>query len=524
MANPNTPVKYKNIPALSRAIYNYIEGAEAFERVDGAYSNIGDYFKAHRDGRIFTVKVPLYEYTSGIDCIKDDANSSLVCEPSTNSYAGRDDYRTLIAFFSKDCNFTVNADGVITVTAIEGDAYFKRDGSNGDVGVLTPTLYWRITTTASHQIISISDVKHDGFLVQPGGKYTDGTTRPFIVYAKYAGVKYNDLYSSVSGLPLWNRNISQNTLIDRCAAKGAGYAGKTVADDWYVKVMFLMKYAKKSSQAVFVGCTSYDYQYNPAIAESGVKRVILTNSQANNLVVGSWMMLGTHTDTSKDRNMSYNYDVFDATKITRIDQYDTNNKAVYFDTSATFDTATTYLLSTTPWGSGGCNNVQGRDGSPTSCTSGKEPFIIQGIECSIGAYEILADVIMNARADDTGNLFEDIYICYDSANYSKSSYANYVNTGISLPTKEAAGWSYAKDFVNAGGLLVPQGTNATSTTGIGDGVYQNVSTSKGLREYLSVGYLYDGSYAGLWLVDGYSGLSDTYWLIASRLSALGRQG
>ena len=50
----------------------------------------------------------------------------------------------------------------------------------------------------------------------------------------------------------------------------------------------------------------------------------------------------------------------------------------------------------TPWRTGGCDAVVG-DGSPTSRTSGREPYTVQGIELGLGMYEILGDVILKSE-------------------------------------------------------------------------------------------------------------------------------
>lgn len=57
-------------------------------------------------------------------------------------------------------------------------------------------------------------------------------------------------------------------------------------------------------------------------------------------------------------------------------------KAVNLDTDTPFDTTTDTYISTMPWWSGSCDDVQGVDGSPTSCTNGKEPVHHSGLGVS----------------------------------------------------------------------------------------------------------------------------------------------
>lgn len=491
----------------------------ALRRVDGVYTNIKEHLGSRKDGKIYSVKIPNYSSTTSTACTKLDANANLTCYPSTTTSSGRDDYQSILAFYNKDCNFYVNDNGEIFVTAIEGDEWFARDGSNGDVGVLTPTLYWRVIRTTDASTISISDTMHENFDIQPGGKLVDGTVRPFIVYAKYPGVKYNNKYSSVSGLPIWTRDISQNSLIDLCAEKGAGYSGKTGADDWYISTMFYLIFANKSSQEYLKGCCSYDYQYSPAIAETGVRRVVITNDDAKNLVVGSCMMFGTHTGTNVGRKESYNYDIFDGRKISAIETYDSTHKSVYFEGDQTFDTQTTYLLQTAPWYSGACDSVNGRNGYVRNDQKG--PFLIQGIECMHGVYEIIANVIANIQKDLEGNNAVRVYICDDCANYQKNSITGY-EFNLNIPLSSSGGWSYTQDVKYIHNLYMPYGYDASSTTGNGDAIYHYPTGGLGFRQWATFGSLDYVTFGGLRCVNVGDGLSNTFWNIGSRLSALGR--
>lgn len=488
----------------------------------GEYDNIESVFALHRDGKVYSVKVPLSSYTTVIDCVKDDAMTALVCEPSTNAYAGRDDTRGINLFECRLCNFTTDADGVNHITAIQGeDTRFALDGSNGDVGVLRPVHYRRIAVGATHTKISRTDTPRDGFVPEPGAKMPDGSIRPYMVHAAYGGSNYEGRLASVSGQPLWTHNMSHNTLVNMKESLG-GASGKTHADDTYMKEMFLLKYAKKGNEGVMRGCVGYDVHCNPAVSEEGVKRVIVPNATAANLLVGSAVQIGTNPTASGDRNRADCYDVADKVKILSIEPYDANNKAVNLELDSPIDVYTTYTMFTAPWRTGACDNVQGVDGSPTNNTSGKEPFKIQNIETMYGAYEILGNVIIDAKALADESCVDEVHICYDTANVATSITDAYVDTGVSLPVVEAAGWQYATDFVDAGGLLVPQGTGGTSTTGLMDAVYQNAYTSKGTREWLGLGSLNHGGGAGLWCVYANNWLGVGYWSFASRRSALGR--
>lgn len=490
---------------------------------NGYYSNqsIKEMLDSYCTGLAFGVSIPKGSSTA---CTKFGANAGMAAP--TPGYVGTpaiDPYTMLGPFVHFDVNGYVEADGTPHVTAIDGDGNFKRDGSNGDVWTLTPNLWIRVNEGGANAVtVSVSDSKIPGLDPWPQDKLPNGTKRPYLLFANYIGVKGEDnLMHSYSGYKPWNRSISHNELITATNTASTGYSGKNTADDLYVKVMFLLKYATKDSQSVFKGCTDYNLQYAPAVAETGVTRVILTNAQAANLVVGSAMMLGTHAgdNPGNDRNTGVNYNVFDGLRILSITDYDTDHKAVNFDTSTTFDTDTTYLLSTSPWFSGCLDDVEG-DGTITSAgrTSGKEPFKLQGIECSVGLYEVLGNVILNSD----GSTGWEPCLCLDSKNEATSVTANYTHIGKYLPSDTTDGWKYPLYPTFANGLMFGNNAGGSQSTGLCDGEYCLKTATSGTREWLGVGLLNYGANAGLWCLGGNYALGGAHWIIGSRLSALGR--
>lgn len=493
-----------------------------WDEATGRYTNqsITAMLAAQKNGLAYGVSIPKGSTTV---CTKIGANAGIAAP--TPGYIGSpaiDPYAQLGPFVHYDVNGYVDADGTPHVTAIEGDGSFKRDGSNGNVWVLAPVLWWNMDETGNDAVtLSVSDTKLAGMSAQPQAYLPDGSMRPYMLYAKYIGSNDGEgNMVSVSGAKPWNRNLSHNTLITACNNATTGYSGKSIADDWYLKTMFLLKYATKNSQSVFYGANNYNYQYNPAIAEEGVTRVILTNAQAANLAVGSAMMLGTHTGTNpgNDRNTGVNFDVFDGLRILSITDYDENNKAINFDTATTFDVATTYLLSTSPWFAGSLDAVEG-DGTLTEAgrLNGHEPFVLQGIETNMGLLELLGDVILNGDA----TLGWQAYVNYDSKNEATSVTADYAATGKYLEAGSSAAYHYPLYPSNAGGLLLGQGTGGSSSTGMCDPQYTS-ALGTGAREWCGLGNLVSGALAGLWCVYGVYGLTSAIWVIGSRLSGTGR--
>ena len=417
-------------------------------------------------------------------------------------------------------NAAIDVDGTAHIKAIEGDGRFKLDGSMGEVFQLHNVLYEAFDSSGNDYVLmSISDACLAGMAAHFWDRLPSGEVRPFILTAVYVGVKGEDNYMhSWSGRKPWTRSVSHDSMITQCRNASTGYSGKAVGDDWYVKTMFLMKYGTKHSQSVFAGCTNYSAQVAPTVAETGVTRVIVSNADAAKFQVGSAVMLGTHTGDSTDRNVANNYDVLDGVRILSIEEYDAGNMALVLDTTETFDTATTYLLSTSPWFSGSLDQVEG-DGTITDAgrTNGREPFKLQGIECMVGVYEILGNVILS----NTGSGWEPC-VNPDSANEATSVTSDYMHAGKYLPSGASDAWHYPMYPVESNGLLFGDTEGASQTTGMCDGQYTNKTETTGMREWLGLGFLAHGGAAGLFCVYGANGLPSAGWHLGSRLSGIGR--
>lgn len=504
-------------------IADVLEGKYAeyptYDPETGRYDNetIRRWLAAKRDGECYGVSDPKGLSTAltklGANANMPNPTPGTIGSPAVDPYAGKG------PCFFVEVNGGVEVDGTPYVTAIQGDGRFSRDGSNGDVWTMTPVLYYREVELADSVERWISDTYHVGYEIEGDAFVPDGTQRPYILRAKYglsadAGGKPR----SVSGAKPLNRTLSHNTYITLCDTANSGLSGKSTWDDWYVKTMLMIKYATKNGQSVMAGCTSYDYRYSPTVAESDVRRIVIAKASAANLVVGSAMQLGTHTGDSTDRNTAYNYDIFPWAKITRIEPYDEENSAVYFDElDEAFSTATTYMAFTTPWPTGSCDAVEG-DGSPTSYTNGKEPYVIQGIETALGLYEIMGNAMFRYDGEQC-----HVLVVPDTKKAATSNTADYVDTGLTLPVGDAENWKYPLyPTATRLGATVGAGEGASTSTGMCDGHYTKVSTTVGNFEWLSLGYLNGGGIAGPWCLNAVSALSGSYWYFGGRLSAVGR--
>ena len=490
-----------------------------YDERTGRYTNtsIEAWLRGKRNGLTYGVEIPK---SNIVECTKIGANQGIaVPTPGKIGTPAIDPYSAIGGpFFYMEVNGGCENSGVPYVAAINGDKNFSRAHSDEDTCILTPVLYTREVETDTTMQIYISDTKYPGYEPEAGAILPDGTLRPYMLRAKYPLSKDSQgRPRSTSGIKPLTRTVSHNSLIDIMDTKTTGYSGKTQNDEWYVKIMFLMKYASKNSQKYFSGCTGHMEQIRPTVSEQSVTRIVVANADAAKIPVGSSMMFGTNTSGNNDRWQTTSFDIFDGAKVIKIDPYDDNNSAVYFAGVSPFSTETTYLLSTAPWICGSCDSVSG-DGSPTNRTSGREPYTIQGIELGHGIYEVFGNVILS-NADGTG---WKVHVNPDSQKEATSITGDYIDTGVKYDGGTADAWHYYQYPKTVNGLMLSLGSNASTSTGICDGVYLNKNATTGTREWLSLGGLGYGGSAGLWSVDGSNGLGNAWWSIGSRRSYIGR--
>ena len=318
------------------------------------------------------------------------------------------------------------------------------------------------------------------------------------------------------GVKLWNRTCSHNSMNEKAKLKGKAYSGMTGADLDYLYDMFLLKYANKSSQSVFSGCTGNYEQVAVTVASESSASVVIAKATADKWPVGCAVMVGTTTTANDDRSKATSYDLADQASVLRKEAVDESNVRLVLDCEP-FTSAVGQLVSTAPWNPGATLGVQ-YDGSPTSCTSGREPFVLQGMECMVGAYESLGDILANGTADGW-----KLFLCADTAKSSTAVTADYTSI-YDFPSKDADGWSYPMAQVKSGSFYCPGDLGASTSTGTGDGVWYARTGVTGAREFLAFGYLWNGSYAGLRCAALSIGPDGTWWSYGSRLSCDGRNG
>lgn len=480
-------------------------------------------FKLPRTGKVYTVKIPRFATNPTVNCEKLDDNAGLVCEPSTDTVEGRDDYADIPLFKWYNCNYKRDASGHAYPTAIEHLSDDYRKTGTVDVGVIQMTPYVKWDASNPDYILwSITDSPRDGFTPWAAAKSGD-TVYPYVIHSKFfSGVGEDGLLRSVYDL-IPARNQSYYSLITDYAKKGAGYKGAGGEKAAWQILFNSIKYAVKSSQEKYAGCTGYNLQYPAAVQRSEKLTYFpVTAAQAKNLLVGSRVSVGYGSKGSdgtvnNDRSASTVHQYADEAKILKIEPIDDTTSAVYLDCDA-FDTMPVALsdtlnapitLSTMHWHSGTTDAVIGHhDGSPGSNTDSKHPYRVQGIEYAVGGYEVLSDVVL-AFDDSNG---KDVYVCPAGVAHTKTDaeiLANYKKVG-SFPADDF--WIGDIGFDPETCVTWPATQGSGDKTGVGDRVYGGGNASKNaLRECLQGGNLWYWSGAGASFVACWNWLGHGFW-------------
>lgn len=476
----------------------------------------GTFFGLRKTGELFSTKFYNYNHTqSGAGEFMNDSIGK-TCKPSTDKEKGQDDFEHHNAFWYTLCNFTVDTSGVKIPTAIEGQSSFKRTGEV-DVGVLTPPLYWGEETDTDGYIRHFSDSERPTkrpdlkLTLMPHCRDNKGNPMPYgIVPAYYAGEIKGKLYSS-SGLPVKNF-MSYTALHTAMEAKGTGYVGAGSERSAYLKNFLWIKYKTLNSQSVFPGCTNYNFQYKVTQAEESAKSVVISNSDANGIVVGNTVSIGKATSsTAPDRGAAEATNIANLVKVTKVEDIGGGNSRVHVDVEEDFQTTENTFISSMPLHSGQTDTILGNDGQIAN--DSKHSFRIQGVEDGIGAYMVSGNELLNKETATKTVLY----------NRNGKGYVS---------TAPADTWKKIAEFVRTGSTnfyigeeVVDFETGSTfaktvgggSGNGVGDYYYYG-STNPGVCEYLTRGALRNGSDAGLSYLHAGHSVGDAYWDFAACVS------
>ena len=493
----------------------------------------------HKDGKKYGVHFDNYDVTPSSNGTRLFDAVGMTAAPSTNAVRAVNDFDGKGCFAYLEVNGSVDENGDFQVQYIKDiDNEFSRTKYDTWCLYLTQYVYRKFDSNGEDTVIS--DTRHSAEWLPEGGAIRpDGTIRPFVAIAKYmSGDNADGVASSISGVS--PKNYSFQSSLTKFRAKGTQYCAETSQDSERMTRLMEIAFATRHSQSVMAGCNWWWTQATATVQENNAERIIISKSAAKEFVVGGTVSIGNANSltsegkANNDRGLSGLHAKANKVKITKIEDYDSNNAAVYVDNGGQkFSTAPTSvsgvtcetIISTMPWNTGGCDEVLGSCGSPVSNTSGKEPYILFGVEMSSGFWEPKGNTVMKIE-----NHVMRPYICYDCTKMTTAGATtdDWIALGYAIPDNKGS-WKYISKLGYSADdpeVRYPVEVAATSSTGYADGLYtENLETTgDSQREVLGSGLLYNGTLDGRRGADLNNGLGNGWWTSAARLSACGRCG
>ena len=493
----------------------------------------------HKDGKKYGVHFDNYDVTPSSNGTRLFDAVGMTAAPSTNAVRAVNDFDGKGCFAYLEVNGSVDENGDFQVQYIKDiDNEFSRTKYDTWCLYLTQYVYRKFDSNGEDTVIS--DTRHSAEWLPEGGAIRpDGTIRPFVAIAKYmSGDNADGVASSISGVS--PKNYSFQSSLTKFRAKGTQYCAETSQDSERMTRLMEIAFATRHSQSVMAGCNWWWTQATATVQENNAERIIISKSAAKEFVVGGTVSIGNANSltsegkANNDRGLSGLHAKANKVKITKIEDYDSNNAAVYVDNGGQkFSTAPTSvsgvtcetIISTMPWNTGGCDEVLGSCGSPVSNTSGKEPYILFGVEMSSGFWEPKGNTVMKIE-----NHVMRPYICYDCTKMTTAGATtdDWIALGYAIPDNKGS-WKYISKLGYSADdpeVRYPVEVAATSSTGYADGLYtENLETTgDSQREVLGSGTLADGTLGGRRFANLSHGLSYSGWYFAARLSACGRCG
>lgn len=493
----------------------------------------------HKDGKKYGVHFDNYDVTPSSNGTRLFDAVGMTAAPSTNAVRAVNDFDGKGCFAYLEVNGSVDENGDFQVQYIKDiDNEFSRTKYDTWCLYLTQYVYRKFDSNGEDTVIS--DTRHSAEWLPEGGAIRpDGTIRPFVAIAKYmSGDNADGVASSISGVS--PKNYSFQGSLTKFRAKGTQYCAETSQDSERMTRLMEIAFATRNSQSVMAGCNWWWTQTPATVQENDVERIIISKSAAKELVVGGTVSIGNASSLTSDSkpetdrgNTGLNAKA-NRVRITKIEDYDDNSSAVYVDNGGQkFSTASTTvsgvtcptMLSTMPWNTGGCDDVLGSCGSPTSNASGKEPYILFGVEMSSGFWEPKGNTVMKIE-----NHVMRPYICYDCTKITTAGATteDWIALGYVIPDNKGS-WKYISKLgysVDDPEVRYPVEVNASSSNGYADGCYTEdlEKAGDGQREVLGSGVLNNGSVDGRRDANLGAGLGAGWWYYAARLSACGRCG
>ena len=498
--------------AMLRELAYQRYSSSQYDSLSALEKQLGAEYDSQRNGKVYATKLWKFatNQTSAGERLLDSVGKT--CTPSTDSVAGQDDFLNDSPIFQwMHCNYTRDDDGTARVKALEGMPSYRTEGAC-DVGTIAATFYWKYEEHSEYDIIYMSDSPNHALGLVPFVlAVKDEMVMPYYIISSYPSVTASDgnTRSQPGLVPVYNQ--SYNDCITAYQKKGNGYWGGGNAENLHAILFMIIKYATKNSQNIMRGCSGFSTQVKIAKAETGVKRVIV--SDRGRFYDGCCVSVGDGTQT--DRNDSAVHNIANRVKVKSIDEVTIDSVKYYalnLDLSSSITTTTDSIVTSMPCFSGETDNVIGRyDGSYLSNIDGSHTFRIHGVEYMWGQYAVLCDTVLDKQGSGW-----DVYVAPKGVAHVKDAHTNYTKEGT-IPYNNGSD-IYGGDYGFSSRAYFIKALGSSSSTGTGDIIYEGCTgiADGTLRGFLSLGALGSGSDAGLGFVDCGGWLGARGWGFGSR--------
>jgi hypothetical protein len=351
----------------------------------------------------------------------------------------------------------------------------------------------------------------------------DGMVLPYYIISSYPSVTASDgnARSQPGRVPVHDQ--SYNDCITLYQKKGTGYWGGGNAENLHAILFMIIKYATKNSQNVMRGCCDFNIQPKVAKAESNTRRVLV--SDKGRFYEGCCVSIGDGTRT--DRSNAAVHKIANRVRVKSIEEVTIDSVKYYalnLELSSEITTTTDCIVTSMPCFSGETDNVVGRyDGSYLNNTDGNHTFRIHGVEYMWGQSVVLCDTVLEMSGEtdfvDTAitekPLGWDVYVAPKGTPHVKDAHTNYIKEGT-IPCNKGTD-AFGGDFGLTSRSYFIKTLGSSSSNGTGDIIWEGGSVNNGtLRAFLSLGNLWNGSAAGLGVVNCWHELGLRDWSLGSR--------
>lgn len=422
------------------------------------------------------------------------------------------------------------ADGTMNILAVEGvDNTFDITGNLAPVYTFRLGLFKKHWTDGTYEYKSFATVPKTSEY-KPWAADVDPTTNGHRVMdwqATFGGSLTSDgKLTSGSGFQgsTWGRN-SNTTAISNSGSTGLTKARlwdqyEGIFSDTDLEVildLFQLRHFNLENSGIIEGCLSYDFLHPVAIAEEGVTSVVVTAAQGANILVGSFLGIGLNP------RLQYGIGRGNVLSKEEITIDDTVYCRVYLDLPSAVNVTNGAKVATLPWTPGSTEHLPGhKDGSIYSCTNGKTPARIAGVEIIDGAQVVGLDPLWRSYYNNSSvrpKSSYTVYQCMDSENQAGEITDNYEESGTF--ESNDTGWRYVRHHeIRDDGMIVPDALGGSSATYLKSALYFNTLSDDYAPKrfgYLSSGG--NGGLAGASIID----FAVSNWDERPRLSGSGKK-